>query len=200
MAIKKIYYNGEVFEPLTPDTNQQAAIDSGITETKVTTYDGYQDQIDGKQDELNRTIKLTGDVTGTVTDKGGNLEIATSQTDNTLQEVLTAGSTTDKSAVFQKDANTTTIGVDSIKVESTDGRAVYNTPGQIHLKSNTSHLKFNLGNGFEVDASDGIAEAFLEWLGGIPTTDDISGVGYFADKNTASAAPQGILAFYPESI
>lgn len=200
MAIKKIYYNGEVFEPLTPDTNQQAAIDSGITETKVTTYDGYQNQIDGKQDELNRTIKLTGDVTGTVTDKGGNLEIATSQTDNTLQEVLTAGNTTSTYTTFHKAPNTTVVDAGSIRMESTDGRASYHTPGQVYLKSSSSHLNFNLSNGFKIDASDGIAEAFLEWLGGIPTTDDISGVSYFTDKNAASAAPQGILAFYPESV
>lgn len=198
--IKKIYYNGSIFEPLTPTEDQKKAIDSGITSDKVTTYDGYQAEIDKKQEKLNRTITIKGDITGSVTDTGGDLEIATSQTDNTLQEVLTAGNTTSTYATFHKAPNTTVVDAGSIRMESTDGRASYHTPGQVYLKSSSSHLNFNLSNGFEIDASDGIAEAFLEWLGGIPTTDDISGVSYFTDKNAASAAPQGILAFYPESV
>lgn len=197
--IKKIYYNGSVFEPLTPTGDQTKAIDSGITAEKVTTYDGYQDLIDGKQDELNRTITLTGDVTGTVTDTGSNISISTTQEDNTLQEVLDKNNTATTNLVISKDSNTSTIS--SNKIESADSNAnnAQLTPGTLKLSSNAGNLQLSFVNGFSISASDGIADTIRDWLGSLPTTDDITGVGYYADANAASAAPNGILAFYPET-
>lgn len=197
--IKKIYYNGSVFEPLTPTGDQTKAIDSGITTEKVTTYDGYQDQIDDKQDKLNRTITLTGDVTGTVTDTGSNISITTTQEDNTLQEVLDKNNTATTDLVISKDSNTSTISSNKVESADTNTNSAQLTPGTLKLSSSAGNLQLSFVNGFSISASDGIADAIRDWLGSLPTTDDITGVGYYADATAASAAPNGILAFYPEA-
>lgn len=197
--IKKIYYNGSVFEPLTPTGDQTKAIDSGITAEKVATYDSYQEQIDGKQDKLNRTITLTGDVTGTVTDTGSNISITTTQEDNTLQEVLDKNNTATTDLVISKDSNTSTVSSNKVESADTNTNNAQLTPGTLKLSSSAGNLQLSFVNGFSISASDGIADAIRDWLGSLPTTDDITGVGYYADAAAASAAPNGILAFYPEA-
>lgn len=199
MAIKKIYYNGSVFEPLTPTTTQKAAIDSGITSAKVTTYDGYQAKIDAKQDKLNRTITLKGDIKGTVTDKGGNLEIDTSQDPDDLDAVLTQGNTSAQNIILSKDSSVDTITPTSITLTDNSNNKTVINPAQITISSTAGNLTLSFVNGFSITASDGVADAFREWLEAIPQTADISGVGYYKDFAEASAAPQGIIAFYPES-
>lgn len=200
MAIKKIYYNGAEFAPLVPNETQQKAIDSGITAEKVTGYDGLQEKIDKKQNALNRTITLKGDVTGSVTDTGSNLEITTSQSDNTLQDVITAGNTSNKGMTITKDAVFTIVDPGSIRIEDSTGNSVNFAPGQFRIKSDgPDFFSIVLKNGITISASDDVSEAFRDWIGSLPQTNDIKGVGYFESKEAAANAPQNILAFYPES-
>lgn len=197
--IKKIYYNGSVFEPLTPTEDQKKAIDSGITSDKVTTYDGYQAEIDKKQEKLNRTITIKGDITGSVTDTGGDLEIDTTQNPDDLTAVLKEGNTSEESIILQANNITNTLSPNSIIVTDNNGNSTEISPAKITISSSVGSLTLNFIDGFTITASDEVAEAFRDWLEVIPQTNDIKSISFYADQNTASAAPQGVLAFYPES-
>lgn len=197
--IKKIYYNGSVFEPLTPTEDQKKAIDSGITSDKVTTYDGYQTEIDKKQEKLNRTITIKGDITGSVTDTGGDLEIDTTQNPDDLTAVLKEGNTSEESIILQANNITNTLSPNSITITDNNGNSTEISPAKITISSSAGSLTLNFIDGFTITASDEVAEAFRDWLEVIPQTNDIKSISFYADQNTASAAPQGVLAFYPES-
>lgn len=197
--IKKIYYNGSVFEPLTPTEDQKKAIDSGITSGKVTTYDGYQTEIDKKQEKLNRTITIKGDITGSVTDTGGDLEIDTTQNPDDLTAVLKEGNTSEESIILQANNITNTLSPNSITVTDNNGNSTEISPAKITISSSAGSLTLNFIDGFTITASDEVAETFRDWLEVIPQTNDIKSISFYADQNTASAAPQGVLAFYPES-
>lgn len=201
MAIKKIYYNGSVFEPLTPTETQKKAVDSGITAEKVTSYDGLQAKIDEKQNKLDRTIKLIGDVTGTVTDKGGNLEISTSQDPDNLEAVLTQGNISSKSIILSDTTSTNTNTITNTKITLVDNsnHTTEISPSKIVISSDAGNFTLDFTNGFSVTASDGVSEAFRGWLEVLPQTDEITSVGFYTDASTASAAPNGTLAFYPET-
>lgn len=197
--IKKIYYNGSIFEPLTPTEDQKKAIDSGITSDKVTTYDGYQAEIDKKQEKLNRTITIKGDITGSVTDTGGDLEIDTTQNPDDLTAVLKEGNTSEESIILQANNITNTLSPNSITVTDNNGNSTEISPAKITISSSAGSLTLNFIDGFTITASDEVAETFRDWLEVIPQTNDIKSISFYPDQNTASAAPQGVLAFYPES-